>query len=233
MGTQDRNVALLDIDDLSQAIFAWLDTRPRGLIRRTASPNWSPRELRDSFRTNLERALRGAVVAARLVDVIAYLVDAFTVEPSGGLIGTSKWSMELYNGSDSGTLSAMRHDVAQLIKGERRGNPVPSLTPDKYAELIVSALDASLQAEASRIPMNGTTSEDVLRHYLISDDIRRALNVRLFLFFVGLAVCMMPIYAFLAPDSWLNPGTALFALLAYVTLIVTAAAHELSSAGPR
>jgi hypothetical protein len=230
MGTQDLNVEPPDIDDLSQAIFAWLDTRPRGLIRRNASPNWSPRELRNLFRNNLEQALRGAVVTARWVEVISYLVDVFTVELSGSLAGTSRWSVELYKGSDSGTLSAMRRDITQLIKEEGPVNPVPSLTPGTYADLIVSALDASLQAEAARIPTNGKTSEDVLRHYLISDEVRRKYNVRLFLIFVGLVVCLVPIYAFLAPDSWLNPGTALFSLLAYVTLIITAVTYERSSA---
>jgi len=217
------------IDELSQAVLTWLDERPPGLLRRSASSSWSSRELSYAFRANLDQALRAAVAAAKWAEVIAYLVTAFTVTSSGSLVKSSQWSIALHGGSASDTLSAMRSDMTQLLERESQEKPIPVLSPSRFAALIVDALNAALQEEAARISMNGAPAQAVLRHYMIPDHIRKKYNVRLFLFFIGLVISIVLIYAFIAPDPWLNPGTALFALLAYVTLIITAAIHEHSS----
>jgi hypothetical protein len=227
--THDRSDEAPGINELSQAILTWLDDRPRSLAHRSASSSWSSKELRDSFRANLDQALRHAVTAAKWIEVITYLVNAFTVTSSATLVETSQWSVALHDGSDSGTLNAMQGDITQLLEREAHEKEIPVLSPSKYATLIVDSLDAALRDEAARIPMNGTTAEAILRHYFISDDLRKKYNVRLFLFFVGLVVCIVPIYAFAEPSQWLNPGTALFIILAYATLIITAAIHERSS----
>lgn len=228
MSTHDQSgrTATATIDDLSQAILAWLDQRPPGLVRRSPSATWSSPELRDSFSVNLERALSVAVSARRLADVISDLIDAFTAATTSSVVSTSRWSVALHEGSSVDTFDAMRNDMAQLLQRNAGEQDIPNVPPERFADLIVHALNDALSDEAERIPVEGMSPEGVLSYYMIPLDVRRTYNVRTFLFFLGAAVIAFIIYAIIEPGSWFNPGTGLFTLLAYVTLIVTAIVYD-------
>jgi hypothetical protein len=228
---QSGRTTTATIDDLSQAILAWLDQRPPGLVRRSPSATWSSPELRDTFRANLERALSAAVSAMRLADVISYLIDAFTAVTTSSVVSTSRWSVALREGSSVETFDAMRDDVAQLLQRKTGEQDIPDVPPVRFADLIVHALNDALSDEAERIPGEDMSPEGVLSYYMIPPDVRRTYNVRTFLFFLGTAVIAFIIYAIIEPDSWFNPGTGLFILLAYATLIATAIVYDRSRAG--
>jgi hypothetical protein len=225
------SAATASIDDLSRTILAWLDQRPPGFVRRAPSDNWSPPELQDSFRANLEAALVTAVTASRLADVTSYLIDAFTLAPADSASGTARWSIALRESSSLETFPAMREDMTRLLERGTGGQAVTGVQPRELADLIVRALNDALSDEAYRAPVEGISPERVLQHYLIPVDVQRVYNVRTFLLFLGATVAAFVVYALIEPGFWLNPGTGLLALLAYVTLIVTAAVHQRSRAG--
>jgi hypothetical protein len=220
------------IDDLSQAIMSWLDQRPPGLASRSPSPTWSTKELRDSFRSNLETALFATITAGKWINVVAQLANAFTVSvPAGGAVELHRWMVVPYDGPHPETFDVMRAEITQLLDRDARGaEGIAGYQPARLADIIVQALNDALKDEADRVPQEGMTPEAILHYYMIPARTRRKYNVRTFLFFFGLAVISALIYAVIRPGSWFNPATALFILLSYVTLIVTSIVYEHSYA---
>jgi hypothetical protein len=215
------------MDDLSQAVLSWLDQRPLGFAQGSPSPTWGTKELRDSFRANLEIALFASIAASKQLDVIAQLINAF--KPSvaaGGIIDVHRWMVVPYAGPHAETFEVMQEEMAQLFDRETNGRGISGYPSDNLAYLIVQALNDALLTEAGRIPQEGITPEEVLHHYMIPSGIRRRYNIRTFLFFFGLLAFSAIIYGLVEPDPWLNPATGLFILLGYVTLIATAIAHQ-------
>jgi hypothetical protein len=64
------------------------------------------------------------------------------------------------------------------------------------------------------------------RRYRSANRKERQYDVRMFLMVFGMVLAAIIVYAIVKPDSWLNPATALFAILGYVTLIATALVHD-------
>ncbi len=220
------------IDDLSQAIMTWLDQRPPGSGHGSPSPTWGTQELRDSFRANLETALRQAIEVSQWVNVIAQLANAFKVPvATSGAVAVHRWMIVPYEGPHPQTFDVMRTEIAQLL--EQQVIDLRGISGHQSAELadfIVRALTNALTHEADRIPQPGVTPEVILHYYMIPAGVKRKYNVRTFLFFFGLVIISAIAYAVIKPDSWLNPATVLFVLLGYVTLIVTSIVHGRSSA---
>src|SRR6266496_2472378 len=219
------------IDDLSQAILSWLDQRPPGFAQRSPSSTWSTKELRDSFRANLEMALLASITASKWIDVIAQLVDAFkTSSMTIGAVELHRWMVVPYEGSHPETFDVMREEIVQLLDREIRDGKISGYQPSELANLIVQALNDALSDEADRIPQEDITPEAILHHYMIPAYVKRKYNVRTFLYFFGLVAISAIIYAIIEPGWWLNPATGLFILLSYATLIVTSIVHEHSDA---
>lgn len=215
------------MDDLSQALLSWLDQRPRGFVQGSSSSNWGTKELRDSFRANLEVALLASIAAGRRLEVIAQLINAF--KPSvmaGGTIDLHRWMVVPYAGPHPATFDVMQEEMAQLLDRETDGRGISGYPSNNLAYLIVQALNDALLTEAERIPKDGVTAEEVLHHYMIPSGVKRKYNVRTFLFFFGLLAFSAIIYGFLEPGPWLNPATGLFMLLGYVTLIATSIVQQ-------
>jgi len=219
------------MDDLSRAVLSWLDQRPLGFARGSPSATWGTRELRDSFRANLEMALFASIATNKRLDVIVKLISAF--QPSatvGGTIDVRRWIAVPYAGPHPETFDVMREEMAQLLDRETDGRGISGYPSDNLAHLIVESLNDALLTEAGRIPQGGITPEEVLHHYMIPPGVKRRYNVRTFLFFFGLLAFSAIVYGLIEPDPWLNPATGLFILLSYVTLIATAIAHQHSDA---
>jgi len=221
-----------NLDELSQAILSWLDQRPPGLSQRTPSPTWGSQELRDSFRANLETSLLAAITAGKWINVIADLADAFKLPvTTGGTIEFRRWMVAKYEGPHPETFDVMREEIAQLLAQES-GETISGYQPSHLANLIVQALSDALSDEANRMHEGNITPEAILHYYMIPPGVRRKYNVRTFLFFFGLAIASAIIYGAIEPSPWLNPATALFILLGYITLVATSIVYEHSDARP-
>jgi hypothetical protein len=134
------------IDDLSQAIMSWLDQRPQRFAERSRSPTWSTKELRDSFRSNLETALLASITASKWIDVIAQLADAFMVSAASGALEIHRWMVAPYEGPHPQTFDVMRAEIAQLLDREvREGRGISGYQPTELAGLIVQALNDALR----------------------------------------------------------------------------------------
>ena len=215
------------VNDLSQAVLSWLDQRPPGFAQGSPSSTWGSKELRDSFRVNLETALFASITASKWLDVIAQLTNAFRPSvTAGGTIDLHRWMVVPYEGSHPETFDVMREEIAQLIYRETGGGGISGYQSEDLAYLVVQALNDALLVEADRIPQEGVTPEEILHHYMIPPEVKRKYNVRTFLFFFGLLVFSAIIYGFIEPNPWLNPATGLFILLGYITLIATSFAHK-------
>jgi hypothetical protein len=218
------------LDELSQAILSWLDQRPSGFGRHTSSPTWGSKELRDSFRANLEMSLLAAITSSKWIDVIEGLVAAFKVPATTGTVELHRWMIVEYEGPNPETFDVMREEIAELLDRESGGNSISGYQSADLAGLIVQALNEALSEEVNRIPEEDITPEAILHYYMIPAGVKRKYNVRTFLFFFGLIIVTAIIYGVIEPSAWLNPAMALFFLLGYITLIATSIVYEHSDA---
>jgi hypothetical protein len=219
------------LDELSQAVLSWLDQRPSGFGRRSPAPTWGSKELRDTFRDNLETSLLATIAAGKLMDVIGRLADAFKLPAISGTVELHRWILAQYEGPHPETFDVMREEITQLLD-RKSGQGIAGYQSDELANLIVQALSEALAEEIHRIPEDDITPEAVLHYYMIPLEIKRKYNVRTFLFFFGLVIVGAVIYGAIEPSAWLNPATSLFFLLGYMTLITTSLVFEQSDARP-
>jgi hypothetical protein len=217
-------------DDLAQAILTWLDQRPA--VKPSAT--WSTRQLRDSFRANLELNLLSARETAETLELMTRMLDAFTAATKprgpGSLVPASRWSAAPFEGPRRATFPVMEREITQVLNQQAGDRRTSGHDNRDLAKSIVGALNRALSDEAAKNPRPGVSPEAVLHFYMIPMDVRRKFNVRTFLAFLGLLVGTAAIYALLEPGSLIDPATGLFIILGYATLILTAIVHEHSSA---
>jgi hypothetical protein len=215
------------VEELSYTIQEWLDW-PRRSIAGAAGPSQAPgreKALRDAFRRNLEANLRAAV---RSSITIARLLEIFTAASRGGGRSILDKTIAIYLGGQSDVFTTIHDDVERLLDESVKSGLVTRAESSKVANIVVDALRSTLSSStaASSGPLSGATPEELFYHYLIPTAARRMHNVQVFLAFFGLIVIAIVIFAFIEPDPWLNPATAVFILFGYFTLIATSAMHS-------
>ena len=214
------------LDDLSQVILAWLDERPLGAATGSPSGAWGTKAFQYTFRVNLESALRAAVRATLLADTIARLVNAFGLSgKTSSAVSVRTWSIAIRSRPRPDTFDVMRQEMANVL-AEEGYETISGVRSRAMADVIVTALVATLSSDSKKSPELGDSPEEVLYNYMVPLALRRKYNVRMFLVFLGIVLAGAILYALVEPDAWLNPATGLFTLLAYITLVVTSVAHD-------
>lgn len=227
--TSTQNATASELSDL---ILSWADQRHRSILPDKRSATWTTKELRDSFRANLERNLLAAVATTRRVAFVAQLINAFSA--SGSSKAMAVVSSRNLNAHEEGrdTFQSLRVEVAQLLN-EWCGPPLRDIETGRAADLIVKSLRQALAQEAQRAPTSGATPEEVLYHYMTRRGPQRQYEARTFLAFLGVVVLAVVLFVLIEPESWVNPATGLFVLLAYLTLVATCLIHYVVSARPQ